>query len=437
MRAFSHLRSAAGLCAAAIVAVHTPTAATSAEAIRPVVKVVAGGESIVPPEACRTTLVGPGLNQPEAYPGYGGFVGWNSPVRLKDGDWLIGFSAGYWHASPPTPLHYSPKTIEQYRKMGMPDIIALTGGRAMTIRSGDGGKTWGKPTLLLDSPDDDRHPGWAQLPDGTLLCSLFLYPGGELADFAAHPELAHHTVIVRSHDGGRSWDKDPIHPPTPFVADESDGPIALLADGSPLLTISGSIQGEVPARAAVFTSHDSGATWELLSVVKTDHSLDEANAVQLHDGRLVLVGRPEGDLAWSSDGGRTWTPPVTFGFRIMAPSLYVLADGTLVCLHGSYAGPRRIAPDLQQRWRTDLDRAGPGVWLSGRQLLRLRQGDAAARRLAVCHRPGDRRPHWRRQQTDGAAGPACENPRRQIGDRSLAGTGQVSSACPFSVRIFR
>ena len=337
MRAFSHLRSAAGLCAAAIVAVHTPTAATSAEAIRPVVKVVAGGESIVPPEACRTTLVGPGLNQPEAYPGYGGFVGWNSPVRLKDGDWLIGFSAGYWHASPPTPLHYSPKTIEQYRKMGMPDIIALTGGRAMTIRSGDGGKTWGKPTLLLDSPDDDRHPGWAQLPDGTLLCSLFLYPGGELADFAAHPELAHHTVIVRSHDGGRSWDKDPIHPPTPFVADESDGPIALLADGSPLLTISGSIQGEVPARAAVFTSHDSGATWELLSVVKTDHSLDEANAVQLHDGRLVLVGRPEGDLAWSSDGGRTWTPPVTFGFRIMAPSLYVLADGTLVCLHGSYA----------------------------------------------------------------------------------------------------
>ena len=30
---------------------------------------------------------------------------------------------------------------------------------------------------------------------------------------------------------------------------------------------------------------------------------------------------------------------MTFGMRIYAPSLYVLSDGTLVCLHGSYAQP--------------------------------------------------------------------------------------------------
>jgi hypothetical protein len=49
------------------------------------------------------------------------------------------------------------------------------------------------------------------------------------------------------------------------------------------------------------------------------------------------MARPEGDIAWSRDKGRTWTQPVTFGMRMFAPSLYVLADGTLVCLHGSYA----------------------------------------------------------------------------------------------------
>ena len=48
------------------------------------------------------------------------------------------------------------------------------------------------------------------------------------------------------------------------------------------------------------------------------------------------MARPEGDISWSHDGGHTWTAPVTFGMRMFAPSLYVLRDGTLVCLHGSY-----------------------------------------------------------------------------------------------------
>ena len=49
-----------------------------------------------------------------------------------------------------------------------------------------------------------------------------------------------------------------------------------------------------------------------------------------------MMARPEGDISWSSDQGRTWTKPTTFGMRMFAPSLYVLRDGTLVCLHGSY-----------------------------------------------------------------------------------------------------
>src|SRR5579872_7504514 len=78
-------------------------------AVAPVVKIAEGGESKTKPEDCRTTLVGAGINQPDPFPGYGGFVGWVSPIRLKNGDLLVGFSAGYWHASPPTPLRYPPQ----------------------------------------------------------------------------------------------------------------------------------------------------------------------------------------------------------------------------------------------------------------------------------------------------------------------------------------
>jgi hypothetical protein len=207
----------------------------------------------------------------------------------------------------------------------------------MIMRSNDEGKTWSKPVTLLDTPNDDRHPALIELPDGTLLCSLFTYPGAERVDFVSDPELAHRTAIIRSFDHGMTWDQKIIRLPSPFLADETDGPMVLLKDGSVMLTISGSLKESGPAQAAVFTSRDRGASWTLLSTIKADHDLDEANATQLPDGRLVLMARPEGDLCWSPDQGRTWTAPVTFGMRLYAPSLYVLHDGTLVCLHGSYA----------------------------------------------------------------------------------------------------
>jgi BNR repeat-like domain len=295
----------------------------------------------VTPEDCRATILGPSLNQPDPFPGYGGFVGWNSPIRLKNEDWLVGFSAGYWHASAPTPLRFSAKTIAEYRKIGLPvDVVAPTGGRAMILRSTDEGKTWSKPTTILDTPADDRHPAFVEVPDGTLVCSLFTYPGADSADYVKDPRLAHRTAIIRSFDHGKTWDKEVIRLPSPFLSDETNGPMVLLKDSSILLTVSGTPKEGGPARAAVFTSKDRGATWKLLSTIKADHNLDEANATQLPDGKLVLMARPEGDISWSLDRGRTWTAPAAFGMRLYAPSLYALRDGTLVCLHGSYAPGR-------------------------------------------------------------------------------------------------
>jgi hypothetical protein len=56
---------------------------------RPQVRVVENGESKTKPDDCRGIIVGPGINQPDPFPGYGGFVGWESPIRLQNGDWLV------------------------------------------------------------------------------------------------------------------------------------------------------------------------------------------------------------------------------------------------------------------------------------------------------------------------------------------------------------
>ncbi len=207
----------------------------------------------------------------------------------------------------------------------------------MLMRSADEGKTWSKPATMLDTAEDDRHPAFVELPDGTLVCSLFTYTGADPAAYVKEPELAHRTAIIRSFDHGKTWDPDIIRLASPFISDETNGPMVLLSDGSILLTISGTPQKGGPAQAAVFTSQDRGATWKLLSTIQADHNLDEANATQLPDGRLVLMARPEGDISWSADQGHTWTKPVTFGMRLYAPSLYALRDGTLACLHASYA----------------------------------------------------------------------------------------------------
>ena len=306
---------------------------------RPQVRVVEGGDSQIKPDACRAILVSPSVNPPAAFPGYGGFVGWESPVRLRSGVWLVGFNAGYWHASAPTPLHYPARTLAEYTKLGMPaNIVAPTGGRAMIIRSTDEGKTWSPPATLIDTPADDRHPAFVELDDGTLLCSFFTYMGEpENGDLSRVPELAARVHLIRSFDGGRSWEPKPRTVRTSFLYDETDGPLVRLQDGSVLIAINGRPKGGPPDQAAVLRSTNRGKTWKLLSTIQAGHDLQEITVAELPDRRLVLMARAEGDICWSDDHGHTWTPPLTFGMRMFAPSLYVLRDGTLVCLHGSYA----------------------------------------------------------------------------------------------------
>ena len=310
--------------------------AVLAEKIQPPkVKVVAGGESRLPAAKCRKMIVGSGVNQPDKFPGYAGFVGWECPTRLRSGTMLVAFNAGYWHASLPTPLELDSKTIDTWRKLGMPDVDAPRGGRAMIVKSSDNGVTWSKPQTLVDSPFDDRHPAIAELSDGTLLCSLFTYPSGRVPSEKNDPGKTPLMGAVRSLDGGKTWQKEVGRMPLGFTMSATDGPPLEMPDGSILLA------GEAEEKSgqmviAVFRSTDRGASWKFLSKVSTKYKQHEPSLARLKDGTLVLISRPEGTIVWSSDEGKTWTEPVTFGFRMFAPTLLVMKDGTLLCHYGSY-----------------------------------------------------------------------------------------------------
>jgi hypothetical protein len=313
-------------------------------------------------DACRQVLVGPGVNQPDPFPGYMGFVGWQSPLLLQNGELLVAFSAGYWHGAPPTPWLMNEETLERYFEIGMPrEVDAPRGGQAMLIRSEDRGATWSKPEKLVDTHFDDRSPGLAQLSDGTVLCSFFVSSGlpNELA--LEHPDMVIRTRVIRSYDDGHSWYANPKPLPSSMVWDATDGPPLELADGSVLLVTYGSLLPE--ARTThhgqdVLRSTDGGATWTIQGRLSTtEFELTESSIAQLPDGRLVFIGRKQGAISWSNDLGKTWTELETFGFRIFDPHLITLRDGTLICIHGSYTpGHRNL--------RVILSRDGGETWIA-------------------------------------------------------------------------
>ena len=303
---------------------------------RPQVVVVEGGESHLPAVRCRKMIVGPGVNQPDPFQGYQGFVGWECPVRLRDGTMLVSFNAGYWHASRPTPLPLS--YVETWNKEypGVFQVEAPRGGRAMIVRSTDDGVTWSKPQTLLDTPYDDRHPAITELSDGTLVCSMFTAASVKEDCKQLDPSRGPRTGVLRSFDGGWTWETEPHRLPLVFLMEATDGSPLELPDKSVLLTSYGKDEALGRWVIGVFRSTDRGASWKLISKVVADFPQGEASMVRLHDGRLVMITRREGALSWSTDEGRTWTPPVAFGFQIFAPTLQVMHDGTLVCIHGCY-----------------------------------------------------------------------------------------------------
>ncbi|MEA3476678.1 MAG: sialidase family protein [Bacteroidota bacterium] len=298
-------------------------------------------------KTCRRMLVGPWVHQPEEYQGYNGFVAWPGVTRLKAGRWLLTFSSGYWHGSPPLTeeILKDPecrKLFDKWKKIGMPFINAPRGGRAHIMHSDDQGQTWSDPKTLIDTELDDRHPTILELDDGTLLCTIFTYRFQGVAQVR----------YILSQDQGQTW-SDPIELPG-NAASFGNGSAILLSDGTIVLVA----ELDSPKREiGIYRSSDRGKTFKSASIVKTDHELFEPTVAELKDGRLVMITRRNSDICWSDDGGLTWTDPVSIGVDLFDPHLLLMPNGVLACFHGSYKGGALrviLSPDNGRTWH------GPG-----------------------------------------------------------------------------
>ncbi|MBN2309790.1 MAG: exo-alpha-sialidase [Candidatus Hydrogenedentes bacterium] len=310
--------------------------------------------------ACRSMIVGPWKNQPEEYEGYNGFVGWPGVARLASGRWIVTFTSGAWHATAPwtEEIREDPESraqFEAWHKLGLPDVRAPRGGRCHIMYSDDEGLTWSAPATLVDTEGDDRHPTIVELDNGDLVCTFFAF---------RFPREASAKYML-SHDGGETWDepRNPLDAPGPRGF--GNGPLIQLARRTLIWVAEGRFDEAHPhSTIGVMRSSDRGASFELASIVKRDHELNEPTVAQLPDGRLVMAIRREGDLCWSDDGGETWTHSGSTGWDVFDPHLVYLPNGVLAWFHGSYQkGGIRVllSPDGGRTWHGPGERYGYAV----------------------------------------------------------------------------
>ena len=267
--------------------------------------------------------------------------------RLRNGDLLAVFYAGYSHISLPCP---------EYPK----------GGRICMVRSSDEGKTWSAPAVLYDDDIDNRDPHIAQLRDGTLVCSFFSIKGdgvkwdgspagGKMTGYIS-------TQIVASTDGGKTWETQArnICPKDWYCS----APVRQLRDGTLVL---GVYYADGVAYGGVVRSTDGGKTWgEPVQIDPTSGvRLDaETDVIQLQNGDLLAALRGDGKInlhfATSSDQGLTWGKVRDSGFLGHAPHLTRLNSGEIVLCHRIPGTAMHLSTDEGVTWSGphQIDRVG-------------------------------------------------------------------------------
>ena len=137
--------------------------------------------------------------------------------RLQNGDLFVTFSAGYWHASWPTPWDMPAEDKERFTRGALEwlaDWDAPEGGRMMWSRSRDQGTTWSRPRSFPVVRGAYYVGDVAQMSDGTMFAGIRLKPHWgyfnrmpatalEYARIAANRPSK--ILILRSGDNGETW----------------------------------------------------------------------------------------------------------------------------------------------------------------------------------------------------------------------------------------
>ena len=236
------------------------------------------------------------------------------------------------------------------------DHLLTDDGVVMTIRSTDGGRSWQRPSKVVEISDWDCAGGRSMTttPDGDLLMYVFL----ARRSIGANPEA--HVFPIRSTDGGRSWGSmgEELALFDGWTEPNTSGEIIELSGGQWMIPVYGSATstGVInPSSAAqdgsksysiVAFSQDDGKTWPSTCIVAQHPSINfhELAVTRVKEGRFLAVIRTQ-DPPYTSyqsdsdDEGRTWSTPKPLPFCGQTPSLIQLPSGVILCAY------RDRAPD--------------------------------------------------------------------------------------------
>ncbi|MES2463334.1 MAG: sialidase family protein [Armatimonadota bacterium] len=236
--------------------------------------------------------------------------------RLKNGDLVAVFYAGYQHVSLPR----------------LPDWPK--GGRICLVRSRDDGRTWTTPRTIYDDAEDNRDPHITQLPDGRLALTFFsLVPNSSAPNCFAGTGVK----IAYSRDGGETWDTKGQTLVDPREKWFCSAPVRVLPSGTWLLGVYRAA-APISAHGGVLRSTDNGKTWSAPISIGQDSPVPldaETDVIALKDGTVFAALRcskaGEGmRYATSRDDGRTWSTVSDTGFHGEAPYLYRMGSGAVL-----------------------------------------------------------------------------------------------------------